>query len=64
MAKEKADKRFIALKGETNGLLTKTKIIVDKQTGVQYLFVAYGYGGGLTPLLNKDGTPLLYVEAD
>ena len=34
-------------------------IYVDKETGVNYLFSASGYAGGLTPLLNRDGTPVI-----
>lgn len=34
-------------------------IFVDKQTGVNYLFVQSGYAGGLTVLLNRDGTPIV-----
>ena len=34
-------------------------ILVDKVTGVNYLFVQSGYAGGLTPLLNRDGTPVI-----
>ena len=34
-------------------------IYVDKKTGVNYLFHASGYAGGLTPLLNRDGTPIV-----
>ena len=34
-------------------------IYVDKKTGVNYLFVQNGYGGGLTPLLKADGTPVI-----
>ena len=36
-----------------------TTILVDKVTGVNYLFVQNGYGGGLTPLLKSDGTPVV-----
>ena len=32
---------------------------MDKQTGVNYLFTASGYAGGLTPLLKPDGTPVV-----
>lgn len=32
-------------------------VITDTETGVQYLFYQCGYGGGLTALLNADGTP-------
>ena len=31
------------------------EIWVDKETGVNYMFHASGYAGGLTPLLDKDG---------
>ena len=41
------------------GLFTSTRIIVDTETGVNYLFVACGYGGGLTPLLDSDGKPII-----
>lgn len=34
-------------------------ILVDKETGVNYLFVKSGYGAGLTPLLKADGTPVI-----
>jgi len=36
------------------------EIIVDKETGVQYLICVNGYGGGVTPLLDKDGKPAIY----
>ena len=34
-------------------------IIRDKKTGVNYLLVNHGNGGGLTPLLNRDGSPVV-----
>lgn len=36
----------------------KRYILVDKQTGVQYLLVGSGYGCSITPLLGKDGKPI------
>ncbi|MDO5544219.1 MAG: DUF6440 family protein [Eubacteriales bacterium] len=54
----KKDKRFIEVYSES-GMTTVTRILVDKQTGVNYLFTASGYAGGLTPLLNTDGTPVV-----
>lgn len=36
-----------------------TEIWVDKETGVNYLFHASGYAGGLTPLLDRDGKPVI-----
>ena len=53
----KKDKRFIEVYSE--GSITVTQILVDKQTGVNYLFHASGYAGGLTPLLKPDGTPVV-----
>ena len=35
------------------------QIIVDKVTGVNYLFVTSGYAGGLTVLLDRDGKPVI-----
>ena len=35
------------------------EIWVDKLTGVNYLFSKIGNAGGLTPLLNRDGTPII-----
>ena len=35
------------------------QILVDKKTGVNYLFVQSGYAGGLTVLLNADGKPVV-----
>ena len=54
----KKEKRFIKIH-EEGGLSGTTEIWVDKETGVNYLYRAAGYGGGLTPLLNRDGTPVV-----
>ena len=35
------------------------QVIVDKKTGVNYLWVKSGYAGGLTPLLDADGKPIV-----
>lgn len=49
MAKEK---RFEKVYSQDLGSM---QIYVDKETGVNYLFTANGYAGGLTPLLDRDG---------
>ena len=51
------EERFV--KVYTQGALTTTEIWVDKETGVNYLFHASGYAGGMTPLLNRDGKPVV-----
>lgn len=50
--------RFEVIYQET-GLKSEKTILVDKETGVNYLFIASGFGGGLTPLLDKDGKPIV-----
>ena len=52
----KKDKRFECTYSQEMG---SVKIYVDKQTGVNYVYVGNGYGGGLTPLLNRDGSPVV-----
>jgi len=52
----KKEKRFIKIYSQEMGSVT---ILVDKETGVNYLFTQSGYAGGLTPLLNRDGTPVI-----
>ena len=55
----KTDDRFLKTYTQGSSLGHLTQIWVDKVTGVNYLFTAYGYAGGLTPLLNRDGTPVV-----
>ena len=43
----------------SQGTLTVTEIWVDKETGVNYVFHASGYAGGLTPLLDREGNPVI-----
>ena len=53
----KKDKRFIKIYSQ--GGMTSVEILVDKETGVNYLFRQSGYGGGLTVLLDQDGKPVI-----
>ena len=50
-------KRFevIETKCDMRGLY----IIVDKETGVNYLMAKFGNAGGLCPLLDKSGNPVI-----
>ena len=43
----------------TQGTMNVTEIWVDKETGVNYLYSASGYAGGLTVLLDQDGKPVV-----
>lgn len=52
-----AEKRFEQV--YTQGVLQTVQILVDRETGVNYLFVSSGESGGLTPLLGRDGRPVI-----
>ena len=52
-----AEKRFE--KAYSQGTLTTAEVYVDKETGVNYLLMTSGYAGGLTPLLDRDGKPVI-----
>ena len=43
----------------TQGVANVIEIWVDKETGVNYLFRSGGYAGGITPLLDADGNPVI-----
>ena len=34
-------------------------VIIDNETGVQYLYASRGYGGGITVLVDETGKPLV-----
>lgn len=57
-----AKDRFDIKEKEGVSLMTDAIIIVDKVTGVNYLYVCRGYGGGLTPLLDSDGKPIVIKD--
>ena len=59
MAK-KDDDRFVKVYSQSGGLTGNSMAIyVDKETGVNYLFSASGYAGGLTVLLDRNGKPVI-----
>ena len=41
------------------GTLNVVEIWVDKETGVNYVFHMNGNAAGLTPLIDKDGNPVV-----
>ena len=43
----------------SQGRINRTEIWVDKETGVNYLFHVEGYAGGLIPLLDAEGKPVV-----
>lgn len=56
----KKEERFVKVYSQGGGFSGNAMVIyVDRETGVNYLFSQSGYAGGLTPLLNRDGTPVI-----
>lgn len=43
----------------SQGALNVMEIWVDRETGVNYVFHQSGYAGGMTPLLDRDGKPVI-----
>lgn len=54
----KKAKRFV--KTYTQGM-DGIEIWVDRETGVTYFYHSSGYGGGMTPLLDSMGKPVITV---
>ncbi len=59
MGKSKLNNRFITAYSQTEPLTSTTKILVDRETGVNYLYHASGYSGGLTVLVDGGGKPIV-----
>ena len=53
----KQDERFEVIYKQ--GTMNVSEIWVDKATGVNYLYHVSGYAGGLTPLLDREGKPIV-----
>ena len=53
------EKRFRKIKKENISFGESAIVLHDTQTGVNYLFVQTGYAGGLTPLLDREGKPII-----
>ncbi len=56
--KPKKDKRFVVTESHS-GFTQAQYVLVDKLTGVNYLYVASGYSGGLTVLVDAMGNPIV-----
>ena len=53
----KKEERFV--KVYSQGMASATEILVDRETGINYLFHHQGNAGGMTVLLDKDGKPVV-----
>ncbi|MBR4026287.1 MAG: xylan 1,4-beta-xylosidase [Lachnospiraceae bacterium] len=58
--KKKDNKRFEKVYSQSgSGVI---EIWVDKETGVNYVFHVSGYAGGMTPLLDREGKPVISTK--
>jgi len=57
--KKKLSDRFVIVSEQRTGLFSSVTVFLDRETGVNYLFYQNGYGGGLAPLLDRDGKPVV-----
>jgi hypothetical protein len=54
---KKGDNRFETIYSQ--GKINTSRIIVDKNTGVNYLFISDGSAAGLTLLVDREGKPVI-----
>ncbi|NLL46890.1 MAG: xylan 1,4-beta-xylosidase [Clostridiales bacterium] len=59
MKKRNKNNRFVVVSEESTGFGRGFTILLDRETGVNYLYYQSGYGGGLTPLLDNQGRPVV-----
>lgn len=64
MLGKKKEDRFEVVWTEGSEFSISKQILVDKETGVNYLFVKSGFGAGITPLLDAQGNVVVTHRGD
>ena len=59
----KDEKRFIKIFRE-GSLTESTEVLLDTETGVNYLYISAGYGMGITPLLDGYGKVIVSSQRE
>ena len=59
----KKEKRFVRTSVESTSF-EESSVWVYRETGVNYLFRSSGYAGGMTPLLDREGKPIITTVLD
>ena len=54
----KKEKRFVRTSVESTGF-EENSVWMDRETGVNYLWHSTGHAGGMTPLLDREGKPII-----
>ncbi len=55
----KKEDRFVKTFSQGGFVNNSVEIYVDRLTGVNYLYMGSGYGGGITALLDANGKPVV-----
>ncbi len=55
----KKEERFEIVCKEGSSFGSLKQVLVDRETGVNYLYIQSGSAGGLTVLLDRDGKPVV-----
>ncbi len=56
--------RFIKVYSQNSWFGSNVRILVDVETGVNYLVCIEGYGGGITVMLGADGKPVVWSKEE
>lgn len=51
--------RFVKKYSQGNAFTTLIQVIIDCETGVNYVIMKDGYGGGICPLLDEKGNVII-----
>jgi hypothetical protein len=57
--KKVKNERFICVESSSLGFASHCTVLVDRKTGVNYLFATSGNAGGLTVLVDAQGNPVV-----
>ena len=60
----KSRNRFICVYSESSFTRGTLRVLADRETGVNYLFFQSANAGGLTPLLDREGKPIITAVTD
>ena len=54
-----SDRFIVAYQQGGDSDICMMRVLIDRATGVNYLYHKAGYAGGLTVLMDKEGKPLI-----
>ena len=61
---KRSERLIVVEKAKTSLFGISARIIVDVETGVNYLWCTEGYAASITPLLGADGKPIVWTREE